>query len=274
MPVIIGPLSSDTGVCTEWATEADLCSPCNDYASLGPAAAEMIQAASDVLYELSGRQFPGECEATVRPCARRSGGFGRGPSAVGVPAGWSASWGFCMCGDTCGCGGDVRVTLGAYPIVEITEVKVDGLVVDPSLYRLDDQRILTRLADSDGTNPGWPHTQRIDLNDTEEGTWSVSYVWGRQPPPMGVVAAAVLACELALACDPENAGQCRLPKKVDTITREGVTMVLSPSDFLDESGKTGLYEVDMFIRAFNPSQLRQRAQVWTPNMSRFVRPGT
>ncbi len=228
----------------------------------------MIPAASDLLYEMSGRQFPGQCEAIVRPCARRSGGNGRHPSA------WSESWGWCMCADTCGCEGSGRIGLGAYPIVEITEVKVDGVVLDPSRYRIDDRRTLVRLPDADGTNPGWPRSQRLDLDDDQEDTFSVSYVWGESPPEAGVRAAAVLACELAMACDPDSVDQCRLPKRATSVTREGVTMVLSPSDFLDKDGNTGLWEVDLFLRAYNPARIRHRAQVWTPNMARVVRPGT
>lgn len=257
--------------CEPWATEADLCPPCQGYSSvLALGAADMLQAASDLLYDLSGRQYPGLCTQTVRPCARRSG-VRRRESAV--PGGWNTSWGWCLCGDSCSCAGNQRISLGAYPVVEVTEVKVDGVVLDPSLYRLDDRRVLTRLEDPDGSNPGWPSTQHLDLADTEDGTWSVSFTWGEDPPPAGVRAAAVLACELAMACDPDTAEQCRLPKRVTSITREGVTMVLSPSDFLTD-GKTGLWEVDLFLAAANPAKVQQRAQVWTPSQQRFVRPGS
>lgn len=242
--------------CSPWATEADLCSPCDDYANVGVLAGDMLQAASDVLFELSGRQFPGTCEATIRPVARCA----HLERMVSLPSPRrSAAIG-------CGCS-SYLFAMPDYPVAAVSEVKVDGVVVDPALYRIDDNRTLVRLADADGTNPGWPATQRLDLPTTAVGTWSITHTWGREPGPMGVVAAAVLACELALSCDPEMASECRLPKKVTSVTREGVSIVLSPSDFLDKDGKTGLYEVDLFLRAVNPERIRRRAAVWHAGMA-------
>jgi hypothetical protein len=247
--------------CSPWADEADLCSPCNDYANVGVLAGDMLQAASDVLFELSGRQFPGTCEATIRPVARCS----HIEQSVSLPVPRSTGPAGCGCAPH-------HFSLPDYPVAAVSEVKIDGAVVSPSLYRVDDNRTLVRLADADGSNPGWPSGQRDDLPTTAEGTWSITYTWGREPPPMGVTAAAVLACELALACDPETVGDCRLPKNVTSVTREGVSLVLSPSDFLDRDGKTGLYEVDLFLRAVNPARVRQRASVWHSGMARSVRP--
>lgn len=263
-----GPSAS---TCSEWATEDDICSPCNDYDNLGPIAADFIQAASDLLYEMSGRQFPGECSQTIRPCARRRWRH----QVDAAPPGWSTGWGWCGCGgSSCDCGGLYSIELGAYPIVSVDRVMVDGVELDPSRYRVDDWRTLVRLQDADGSNPGWPRVQQLDLPDTAADTWSVEFTWGRMPPPAGVTAAAVLACELALACDPENQSKCRLPKTVTSVTREGITMVLSPSDFLDANGKTGLYEVDMFLRAYNPQRARSRAKVWWPGSEHHRRADT
>lgn len=252
-----------TSTCAEWCTEDDLCSPCNDYEQLGPIAADFFEMASNILFELSGRQYPGECSATLRPpgcepCENDCGERHRlpgGPRATGL----------------CGCGTTYRLELSNLPNATITTVKVDGVTLSPTLYRVDAHRTLVRLADPDGTNPGWPRSQRLDLPDTEVGTWSYTETWGKAPPPEGVHAAAVLACELALACDPENQSKCRLPKTVTSVTREGVTMILSPSDFLDKDGKTGLWEVDLFIRAKNPDRIRRRASVWWPGRDRSGR---
>lgn len=251
--------------CTPWATEADLCSPCADYANVAILAGDFLQAASDVLFELSGRQFNGGCEATIRP-ERRCAHVER---YISLPTGRRSR----PSGGGCGCP-SWRFDLPDYPVSAITEVKVDGVVLDPSTYRLDGNRQLIRLTGADGTNPGWPSAQRIDLATTEVDTWSITYTWGREAPPMGVKAAAVLACELALSCDPETTSQCRLPKNATSVSREGVSIVLSPSDFLDKDGKTGLYEVDLFLRAVNPGRIRQRASVWHVGMARrsTVRP--
>jgi hypothetical protein len=38
------------------------------------------------------------------------------------------------------------------------------------------------------------------------------------------------------------------------------------------NGYTGLYEVDMFLAAYNPSKSRRRARVWSPDMDYTRRP--
>lgn len=250
------------GVCSSWIGVGDRCLPCTDEISDEEFERWMLPA-SNVAYNLSGRQFPGACEVDpIRPCARRIGRRGMDST----PPGWHPSWGTCGCGGPCGCAGNREIELGYYPIVEILEVKINGEVLDPSEYRVDNWRTLIRLRDADGRNPGWPTWQELDLDDDQPDTWSVTLTWGREPPPEGVRAAAVLACELAMACNPETAGECRLPKNVTSVTREGVTMVLSPSDFLDKDGKTGLWELDLFIRSVNPNRSQQNASVWAPGL--------
>ena len=256
------------GVCSAWITVNDRCSPCTDDIS-DEALEPWLLPASNIAYNLSGRQFPGACEVDpVRPCARR---IVQRRMDDAVPHGWNRSWGVCSCGGPCSCAGNREIDLGYYPVVEILEVKVDGVVLDPSEYRVDNWRTLVRLRDPDGRNPGWPTWQELDLDDDQPGTWSVNFTWGREPPPEGVRAAAVLACELAMACNPDLAGECRLPKNVTSVTREGVTMVLSPSDFLDKDGKTGLWELDLFIRSVNPQRSQQNASVWAPGLGTTVR---
>jgi hypothetical protein len=152
-------------------------------------------------------------------------------------------------------------------VVEVTEVKVDGVVLDPAEYFVDDLRRLVRRPGPVGQPAkAWPCCQRNDLDDTEAGTWSVTYKWGTPPPPMGVRAAAVLGCELAMACDPEFEDKCRLPKRVTSIIREGVTIIMAPSDFLDpKTGKIGIYEVDLFIRSYNPDNIQEGGMVLSPD---------
>lgn len=256
--------------CQPWADEGDLCSPCDDYEALGPVAAEWMQAASDALYVLSGRQFPGLCERTVRPCAPAD----HAPNRDSVPVGGMRSSGACRCYGACQCPGLMRVGLGAYPVAEVSEVLVDGVVVDPGLYRVDEYRYLVRLRDADGRRRRWPATQHMDLPDTEVGTWSVTFTWGREPPTLGTRAAAALACDLALACQPENAGQCRLPKKVQSVARQGVQIVMTDLATLLSEDRTGVPEVDLFIKTYNPKGLRRAGSVWAPGMGRAPRADT
>ena len=199
-------------------------------------------AASQLLYALSGRQFAGVCEQTVRPCA-----------------------------STCGCGSLSRALLPGYPVTEILEVKIDGAVVDPSEYRLDGYRWLTRLADANGNAQFWPACQRLDLPDTETGTWSVTYRFGQQPPVMGEMAATQLACELWKAA---NNQPCGIPAGATVINRQGVTVSRVP--FVAWAYKpgvgwsTGLALVDVFLSTVNPAGMMQRATVSSPDIPQFA----
>jgi hypothetical protein len=71
----------------------------------------------------------------------------------------------------------------------------------------------------------------------------------------------VLAEELDKAA--EGSSACKLPQRVTNISRQGMSMtLLDPQDFLQD-GRTGLYEVDLALRVFNPHQAKTRARVFT-----------
>jgi len=87
----------------------------------------------------------------------------------------------------------------------------------------------------------------------------VRYSYGSEPPLEVTQAIRVLADELAksVAGDPG----CRLPQRVTSVTRQGITMtILDSQEFLDQ-GKTGIPEVDAAIRHFNPGQAKRPARV-------------
>ena len=111
---------------------------------------------------------------------------------------------------------------------------------------------------------GWPCCTRLDLADTEEDTWSITYTYGQNPPIGGIRAAAVLACELTLAFQPETVNQCRLPKRVTSITRQGVSMAILDPLTLFADGLTGLSEVDLWVSSVAVGAKRRRASVIVP----------
>lgn len=275
--------SPRTGTCAPWATPADLPASCNAYGVDAGVQADALQFASDTLFLLSGRRWPGVCTATVRPCSRSTagsllgwsipfGGTGAGGAPFG-PFGYVGSWGeACGCNavDSCGCGSLPSITLGAEPVVSIDQVKIDGNVLSPSLYRVDNYRELVRVAAADGSNPGWPCCQRMDLADTHVGTWSVTFKYGGTPPVGGVLAAGVLACEIMKAIDP-SLGECSLPSRATSITRQGVTVqLLDPMQVFAE-GLTGIALVDGWLRSVNPHKLSRRSRVWSPDVARRTR---
>lgn len=264
------------GACSAWATADDLCEPC---LTGGPTPTDdQLQMASDILFELSGHRFPGVCEDVVRPCGRSLSNDGpMSYSDVGSVS--YAGWGRFALGDSCGCGNGrscgcnrpSEITLGGWPVVGVSQVKVDGAIVAPSLYRVDDYRYLVRLPAADGSNPGWPCCQDVSLASTEEDTFEVSYTYGVAPPAAGVMAAAAFACEIALACT--GGDGCRLPRRVTQVVRQGVTMatILDPFDFLD-NGRTGVYEADLFLSTYGPGRKKRLGtQVVNPDIHRAVR---
>lgn len=277
------------GPCETWVTAAEVAACCAaaDVGSDSSVLDASAVAASQVLFELSGGQFSGSCEVVAaRPCADDCGCWGwlLEPMSPGAPQvawgsfGWGSwpggwGWGWDGCGSNrCGCGALSRATLSGYPVTEITEVKIDGVVVDPTGYRLDGWKYLTRLADPDTLEERfWPACQRLDLDDTELGTWSVSYRSGVDPPPLGIQAAAQLACQIFLACS--GSASCDLPAGVTKIDRQGITIERAP--FLAWGLKqgawaTGLSLVDLFLSSYNPAGLRRRTAVWNPDSELYA----
>jgi hypothetical protein len=175
--------------------------------------------------------------------------------------------------------GLLRALLPNYPVTEIVQVKINGTVLSADEYRLDGWRWLTRMEDSDGNAQAWPDWQRKDRNDDRPDTFSVRYMFGQNPPAMGSMAAAQLACEIYKSC-PGNEGvgdgNCAIPKNATRVTRTGITIELSALRFDTgvKSGirgwNTGMDKVDWFLNDVNPHGLRRRPLIWSPDAPRFA----
>lgn len=251
--------------------------------------------ASDILFDLSGRRWAGACQDTVRPVLRGlSQDYGRPvrpPYPFGGPYGYWPSagindfgptWGFWLMNRTDRAGGQIvpEITLGAYPLISIVEILIDGQVlpaVDPvsgtANYRIDDDRWLVRLADpATHNNPGWPTFNDMDLNADQPNTWQVTFTYGQMPPIGGVRAAAAFGYQLALAANPKTRPKAQLPQRLTNINRQGMTaVVIDPMAFIKE-GRTGLYEVDMWLGAVNRGvAFPEQAAVISPDIGRRVR---
>lgn len=177
-----------------------------------------VQVASDVLFQLSGRQWPGIGQDVLRPPAHW-----RGPDAV--------SW---------------RLELPYQPVVSIVAVTIEGVTVDPSEYGLVDGRHLVRYRNDADELIGWPTEQDLSVELGGERTWSVTYTHGADPPVGGVRSAITLAEQLARAWTPSQEG-CRLGKATRTIARQGVTVALDDPMALFRDGMTGLRDVDLWL---------------------------
>lgn len=262
-----------TGPCADYTTQEQVELCCGGLATPVNATimAQAITFASAILFRASGRQFPGECSRVVKPCSGSGNGCGWGAwSDLGwtfwywdnVASNWFSAFPISGTGSFfpfCGCSGrcNLPFVILPAPIAEVTEVIVDGVVLDPSAYDVVNYRELRRL---DG-NP-WPCSNAFNLDSSEggdEGTWQVTYTYGRGPGPDGEIAAARYACELnKLWCNAADPN-CRLPYRVQNIQREGVNMsFIDPSLFLKQ-GMTGIPEVDQWIQSVNPNALGRRA---------------
>ena len=112
----------------------------------------------------------------------------------------------------------------------------------------------------------WPSCQILDLPDTEDGTFSVTYRYGQDPPVSGQHAAAALACEFYRACGGGGGtGDCDLPQTAVRVTRQGVSIdkTVAVDWFLERRGirgwKTGILAVDGFLNSVNPDTMRRAA---------------
>lgn len=247
--------------CDDWCTAAEV-TACGCGTTDPDAIDEAIPIASDVLAKLSGSRFTGRCTATVRPVNRPHGGFGLQREVRDAIIQGKLGWDYRGCTEhgfaACACGCFQQVRLGPGPIISIAEVLVDGVTLDAADYDVLDGDWLVRL---DGGT--FPACQDPRDPATEVGTFRVTYSYGHLPPPSGVKAAAKLACEIAKACASD--ATCELPERVQTIVRQGVTqLLLDPMVFL-ESGRTGIYLVDLFLIAYPRDEMTQGVSVQSPD---------
>lgn len=229
---------------------------------------DMLQAATEILWARTGMRYD-QCVLTIRPCRKSCYGeswpFDGSWWQVGTvyprPVLFDGNWYNIACGSCpgdCSCSRVEEVILPS-PVTQIIEVKVDGAVLPSTAYRLDNWRKLIRI---DGNM--WPICNDLNKADTEEGTWSVTLMYGEPVPTVGRMAVAELAYQLILACvDPSC---CTLPGNVVTqLSRQGVTIdFLDPSD-LFRNNRLGLLLSDQFIDMANPNNLRQRSRVFDPD---------
>lgn len=247
---------------------------CSAYAALpsdGDVSQEDFeQMAVELLWAWTGRMF-GSREMTVRPCRepQREGTWFdmprtppralRHPTTLSVQ-GWNAPCGLCWSGCLC------RASTLALPspVSRIVRIEMDGEELPLVAVRVDNRHLLVR---EDGGY--WP-TQDVSLPLGEPGTWAVTFMYGIEVPRAGQFAAGRLACELAKASLGDNS--CELPRRFQSITRQGVT-VAALDTFEDiEKGHTGIWPIDAWVSSvmkpparsmvYSPDIPRKRRQTW------------
>jgi hypothetical protein len=235
------------GPCTDWCGTQDV-SACYPDVTPGACLNSAVTMASELLFELSGRQFPGWCQSVIRPCQNNCWGSLFGPQfldrghVVWSDRGWRDA-----SNEPCNCGSWLQKVNLPGIAQEIVEVLIGGAVLDPSAYRLDPDNVLLR---TDGG--AWPICQNMAAAPTDPGTFQITYGHGYLPTELGRRAAAQLAREFWIACPGSGAAglKCLLPAGVVEVTRQGIKVTRTAS-LMFQSGATGLTLVDSFLAAYS-----------------------
>ncbi|QBZ72698.1 head-tail adaptor [Gordonia phage Phendrix] len=90
----------------------------------------------------------------------------------------------------------------------------------------------------------------------------VTYTYGSPPPKEVEAAIEALTQELIMAYNGDE--ECALPERVQSLTRNGISIQFAADDFL-EHGRTGIERVDSALRHFNPGNAKRRARVYSIN---------
>ena len=185
---------------------------------------EIIRIASRILFLKTCRRYPGECEVELRPCD---------PCRACSPG-------------CCGCTYTFIPLAGPYPVIDVLEVKIDGVAIPVSSFRVDEY---SRLVRTDGDY--WPRSQNLNRDPDDplqERTFVVRYTTGRAVPEDLEYAAALLAGELKRACG-GSVVSC-LPDRVTSVVRDGVSFdLVDPSEIA--SGSTfGVPMIDAILKQY------------------------
>lgn len=217
-----------------WISATDLTHPEN------PDADSAALAASWVLFKLSGEKYPGIQTSTDW--------YGVDPEQVHTPTDptmISRPFTIFEVADST----SKILRLRSTPVHTVESVSTSEGELDPTEYLIGNKSFILR---TDGR-----------VWDLISGV-TVSYTHGVLPPQAGIRAAQRLADELVLSVvDPQN---CALPDRVTSVSRQGISYtILDPQNFINE-GRTGIYEIDMFLHAANPTKARKRPRVFSPDL--------
>jgi len=252
-----------------WPIDLACCSNWDEYAPEVQNRATSL--ATSVLRALTGYRVGG-CPVTVRPCRENCAqpflltgytgepglGGGLGLQPVNVAGTWINMGCGCVAKD-CSCTQVCEVLLPP-PVGAVSSVQIGVTVLPETWYRVDDGNKLVWQGPPDVTEC-WPLCQDMSAPVGESGTFAVTYLHGLPVDGLGAYAAGVMACEFAKACSGQK---CRLPSGVTSIVRQGISMTVGGSGFTE--GRTGIIEVDAWLRTVNPNMLVQSSRVWSPDL--------
>jgi hypothetical protein len=225
---------------------------------------EAAQVASNLLWAMSGRKYTGETIVTERyTCTLRNNRMGPsdrtnspvlfGGDVYNIPSGDYDEYSELVAD---GLSPDARIRLRGRPVTRIISMRnKNGQILDPNSYYLVDHSTIHIKA---GT-PWTPCNVEI------------TYAYGIPVPTAGKMAARKLAIEFARLWAGDE--MCELPQRVTSVSRQGVSYtILDNQEFIDEL-RTGLYEIDLFLKTVNPDNARRKSKVFsvdTPRARKYV----
>lgn len=173
---------------------------------------------------------------------------------------------------TCGLCGQLCTHTEGTPAIRLPgnvhrvhQVVIDGQVLPEDSYRVINHAVLqlTGRTSQPGTEVPlvFPSVQDLSRPTTEEGTWEIRYSQGVPVPEGGQVAAGVLALELAKAACMDR--DCALPARLQSVTRQGVTVQVQDDFDEVQEGRTGIWLVDSWVASIRKP--RQAARAYNPD---------
>lgn len=207
---------------------------------------ELLDQASEILWEALAFPTFGPCERTIHPCRR---GPGWAPSAQRRTA---SLYGGCSC---CGC----EAVILPGPVSDITEILVDGVAVDPTSYELHEGSHLIR------TDGSWP----AGGGPASDERFVVTYEMGSPVPTMVRDAAIELANYLwTMRC--ENRSN-RLSRAATSVSTPGVSMSFSQAGRREAAAAVEQFAQELplchaAISTYNPTGMSIRPAVWSPDL--------
>lgn len=210
----------------------------------GPYTIQAIDAASWLLYKLTAEKYPGRTRVIEHYSDNTSN------IAITPPALINGQIYNTFTGSS------RKLYLRQTPVMKIYSVSINNEILEPTSYQLRNNTYLVQT-----------NLNNWNLSPTSEIV--IDYEYGLNPPMAGKQAAIILANEFINAH--VYPSQCKLPERVTSVSRQGVSFsVLDPQNFLSE-GKVGIYTVDLFISTANPNGAKKQPKVFSPDRPRGER---
>lgn len=234
------------GPCTPYLTveelrdDPGLCIPDPEPDDYDEVLQAFIDRASEIMFALTGRQFPGDCTVVRWPMRR-----------YGCPQPFMLPFAMLETGFR---PADDAITLWYQPR-DIT-VHIDGDVFTDWWLRNG-----TDLVRADGSL--WPTVNHPELPDDSEGTFWIEWTFGPDTPGIVKNAAQQLAVQFQL--ESVQDARCKLPVDTTSVSRQGQTITIDRDIERVREAGPNLQAIMVATAAYNPHNARTPSDAWSPD---------